>query len=134
MLMIPQAILENLARLRRRERLIALACGAALWISAVLAALLIACLIDWLLDRERDTPWTFRWVMLSAQLLLSIAAGYLFLIRPQCCRLDDDTLSLWVEADTPELRHRLITAVQLTRPGANREGMSDELIGVVARE
>jgi hypothetical protein len=132
--MIPQTILRNLARLRRRERMLALAWGAALWASMVLAALMLACLVDWLIDRERDTPWAIRCLMLAALLSVAMAAGYLFLLRPQGRRLDDDTLALWVEAGTPGLSHRLITAVQLTRPGANREGMSEELIGVVAHE
>lgn len=132
--MVPNSIRTNLARLRRRERLLALAWGASCWLAVVLTALLLACWIDWLIDRERDTPWAVRRLLLALQLLLAAAAGYLFLIRPQLRRLRDDSLALWVEERQPALAHRLITAVQLSRPGARSEGMSHELIAVVTRE
>ncbi len=132
--MIPQTILKNLARLRRRERLIALYWGAALWLAVVMTALLVACSLDWLIDRERDTPFAARCLFLVAQILLAAAAGFYFLIRPQLRRLGNDALALWVEASQPALHHRLITTVQLSRAGARSEGMSQELIAVVARE
>src|SRR5262249_20154036 len=53
--MIPRTIRVNLNRLRRRERLLALAWGAACWLAIVLISLLAACLVDWLIDREIDT-------------------------------------------------------------------------------
>ena len=40
-------------------------------------------------------------------------------------------LALRVEDKNPRLYHRLISAVQLNKPGANTEGMSAELIGEV---
>ena len=132
--MIPRTLGVKLAQLRRRERLLALAWGTARWLAVVLTALLAACFVDWLVDRERDTPWAVRRLLLAAQVMLAAAVGYWFLVRPQLHRLRDDTLALWVEDRHPALRHRLISAVQLTRPTARREGMSMELIAVVARE
>ncbi|MCI0680863.1 MAG: hypothetical protein L0Y71_02065 [Gemmataceae bacterium] len=132
--MIPRAIHRNLARLRRRERLLALAWGASCWVAVVLAALLAACAIDWWIDRDRDTPWAVRRLLFAMQLLLAAAAAYWFLIRPQWRWLRDDTVALWVEERQPALVHRLITTVQLSRPGARSEGMSQELIAVVTRE
>ena len=132
--MIPRTILAKLASLRRRERLLALAWGAAQWLALVAAALGTACLGDWLIDRERDTPWAVRRLLLAAQVLLAATAGFFFLVKPQMRRLRNDTLALWVEERQPALEHRLITAVQLGRPGARSEGMSHELIAVVTRE
>ncbi len=132
--MIPPIIQTNLARLRRRERLLALAFGFACWLALVLVALALACFVDWLIDRERDTPWEVRRLLLALQVLIAGAAGYVFLLRPQLRRLPDATLALWVEDKQPALAHRLITAVQLGRWGAKVEGMSPELIGVVTRE
>lgn len=132
--MIPRAILKNLSRLRRRERLLAFVWGAALWLTVVLSALAVACLVDWLIDRERDTPAQVRRLLLAVQVIAAAAAGYFFLFRPQWRRLHNDTLALWVEERQPALAHRLITAVQLDRPGARSEGMSLELIAVVTRE
>ena len=40
--MIPRTILHNLSRLRRRERLLAFAWGAAQWLAVVVVALAVA--------------------------------------------------------------------------------------------
>lgn len=132
--MVPRTILSKLGRLRRRERLLTLAAGLCHWLAIALAALLLACLADWWIDRDRDTPWAIRQSLVALQLLVAVgAAGYL-IIRPQLRRLRDDTLALWVEENQPTFAHRLITAVQLGRPGAQLEGMSPELISVVMQE
>jgi len=127
-------IRTNLSRLRRRERLLALAWGGACWLAVVLAALVVACFVDWLIDRNRDTPWAVRYLLFITQLALAAGAGYYFVLRPLFHRLRDDELALWVEEKHPLFAHRLITAVQLGRPGARVEGMSQELIVVVTRE
>src|SRR5688572_15413471 len=132
--MIPPSIHQNLSRLRRRERLIVLATGAAYWLALVLGALILACAIDWLIDRNRDTPRAVRRLLLAIQVLLAGAAALWWLVRPQLKRLPDDALALWVEERQPGLAHRLITTVQLGRAGARSEGMSPELIQVVTRE
>lgn len=132
--MTPRSIRANLNRLRRRERLLALAWGAARWLAIVLVSLLGACFLDWLIDREIDTPWSVRVLLFAVQIGLAIAAAWFFLVKPQIRRLRDDTLALWVEDRHPAFAHRLITAVQLSRPGAKSEGMSQELIAVVVDE
>src|SRR5947199_4548139 len=48
--------------------------------------------------------------------------------------MSDSFLALWVEEKVGNLGHRLISALQLNRPGARTEGMSPELITVVTRE
>ncbi|MCS7044907.1 MAG: hypothetical protein NZO58_00985 [Gemmataceae bacterium] len=125
---------RRLATLRRRERLVALAWGAAQWLAVVMAALIAACCVDWWIDRQRDTPWPVRRLFFAWQLMLAAGAGLWFIARPLIRRLSDDELALWVEERHQDLAHRLITTVQLSRPGAQTDGMSAELIAVVRRE
>jgi hypothetical protein len=132
--MIPASIQSNLARLRRRERLICFAWGACRWLALALALLVICALTDYLIDRDRDTPWSVRYVLFGVQVIVAIIAAFAFLLGPQLRRLRDRELALWVEANAPPLGHRLITAVELNQPSARTEGMSEELIGVVTQE
>jgi hypothetical protein len=127
-------IRTNLSRLRRRERLLALAWGGACWLAVVLAALVLACFVDWLIDCNRDTPWAVRYLLFGVQVVLAAGAGYYFILRPLLRRLRDDELALWVEEKHPLFAHRLITAVQLGRSDARIEGMSRELILIVTKE
>jgi hypothetical protein len=132
--MIPRSIKQNLAGLRRRERLLLFAWGLARWLGLVVALLLICAAADWLIDRDRDTPWSIRYGLFALQLVVAVGAGFVFLLLPQLRRLRDDDLALFVEDKVPSFRHRLISAVQLNRPGIDLSGMSPELIGVVTRE
>ena len=132
--MIPRPIKRNLARLRRRERFIRLAWGACRFIALVLALLLVCALTDYIIDRDRDTPWSVRYVLFGLQALAAAAAAFFFVLLPQLRRLRDPEVALWVEDEEPQLGHRLITAVELNRPGAQTAGMSSELIAVVTRE
>lgn len=132
--MIPRTILAGLARLRRRERLLAFTWGAARWLAVVLALLLLCGFIDWLIDRDRDTPWAVRYTLFGLQAVVAAVAGFCFVLWPQLRRLSDDEMALQVEAKHPDLVQRLISAVQLNRPGADTRGMSSELIAIVTRE
>jgi len=131
--MVPRTILRQLARLRRRERLLAVLWGVTRGLAVALTFLASACLVDWLIDRRQDTPMALRWAMLLAQ---SILWGYLFVVlfaRPLFGRWSNSRLALWVEEKAPWLGHRLISAVQLNQGGAAIEGMSAELIAVVTQ-
>jgi hypothetical protein len=132
--MIPRAIRSKLASLRRRERLVRFVWGACRWL-ALATALLIACsVIDYVIDRDRDTPWSVRYALFGVQAIAALAGALGFVLWPQLRRLRDSELALWVEAHASRLHHRLITAVELNRPGAQIEGMSEELIEVVTHE
>jgi hypothetical protein len=132
--MIPRSIRSNLASLRRRERLIALVWGVARFLTVVLSLLVLCALTDYLIDRDRDTPWTIRYLLFGMQAAAVVFGAVYFIVWPQLRRLRDPELALWVESRTSRLEHRLITAVELNQPGAQIEGMSEELIGVVTRE
>src|SRR5438132_14139005 len=132
--MVPSSIENNLAGLRRRERLLTFVWGAACWLAIVLVLLLLCGLIDWLIDRGRETPMGVRVGMFFVQAASAGVAGLLFVLWPQIRRLPDALLALWVEEKIPQFEHRLISAVQLNQPDAQLEGMSPELVAVVTRE
>ncbi len=127
-------IRKQLSRLRRRERLLRLSWGVARWLAVVVAALAVACFTDWLIDRWLDTPLRVRVSLLIGQVLLGAWAAQRFVFRPLFHRLRDDDLALWVESKAPAFEHRLISAVQLTRPQAQTRGMSPALIAAVDRQ
>lgn len=132
--MIPRTIRSNLASLRRRERLIRLAWGVSRWLALVVALLAVCALIDYAVDRDRDTPWSVRYVLFGVQAVVAATAALGFVLWPQMRRLRDPELALWVESHASRLNHRLITAVELNQAGAQTEGMSAELIVVVTHE
>ena len=132
--MIPRTIRSNLASLRRRERLIRLFWGGCRWLALVVALLAVCALVDYAIDRDRDTPWSVRYALFGAQAIVAAIGALGFVLWPQLRRLRDPELALWVEAHACRLNHRLITAVELNQPGAQIEGMSEELIVVVTRE
>jgi hypothetical protein len=132
--MIPRSIKRNLAGLRRRERFIRLAWGAGRWLALAVVLLFICALTDYLIDRERDTPWAVRYGLAGLQAAVALVAGLALVLWPQLRRMGDPHLALLVEEQHPQLGHRLITAVELNRPGARTDGMSDELIARVTHE
>ena len=132
--MVPPIITDKLAGLRRAEKTQRLAFGLGRLLAVVLVAVLLACFVDWLIDRFDETPLRVRATLLSLQLAVALVLLAFWVIVPLCRRLPDDDLALWVEERYPKLSHRLISAVQFNRPGGKRQGMSLELIQVVTRE
>ena len=132
--MVPSSIRSNLAGLRRRERLLSLTWGVACWLTIVIGVLFVCCFIDWLVDRNQDTPFSVRFALFLFHASCSLAAAAWFIVLPQMRRMSDDALALMVEDKMRKLDHRLISAVQLNKPDAKLGGMSRELVGVVTRE
>ncbi len=132
--MIPPSILANLASLRRRERLLDLVWGVSRWFAVLLGLLLVGGLVDYLVDRQRDTPYSLRVIMFAVQVAIAIGTGFYFVLWPQLRRRPDPDLALHVEEQVPSFGHRLISAVQLNRPGAFTQGMSPELISLVTKD
>lgn len=132
--MVPREILRRIGQLRRRERMLRLVWGAACLLAAVVAVVIIGCLVDYLWDGIEDTPRMIRTALLSITGLAAVLGFLTWVAWPQVDRLRDDTLALWVEEKHPAFRNRLISAVQLNRPGADRRGMSVELIDVMTRQ
>jgi hypothetical protein len=122
---------RRLGALRRREQAVALCAGVARLFTVLVAGLLGCLLLDWLLD----PPLWGRWLLVLGALAV---AGRVFrqrLVRVWRRRLDDDELALRVEAAHPDLRHRLISTVQLSREqAAGRCRCSSELLEALKDE
>ncbi len=131
--MIPKIITQQLSALRHRERLLEAVWGLARLVALAVALVILACVVDYVVDRFTTTPVFVRlalWVAMLGVLLVAM----IFFFQPLTARLGDDELTLWVEDKAPVLGHRLITAVQLNREHARIAGMSQELVGVVTGE
>src|SRR5688572_30605564 len=105
--MLPRSISHKISGLRFWERSLQLVWGVARWGALVLAALLVAAAVDWLIDRNQETPWTLRRFLLLAQVFLAAAALGYFVVWPLLRRLTDSELAMWVEDRHPQLEHRL---------------------------
>jgi hypothetical protein len=108
--------------------------GLSRWLAVVLSVLALACLADWIYDRYADVPRWLRVGGFAFQLLLAGLAALLFVVRPLRRVPGYDDLATRAERAIPELGHRLVTALQLNRPGAQTRGMSRTLIAEVTRE
>jgi hypothetical protein len=131
---IPQVILDRLERVRRTERSVRAIWGLGRALAGAVVALFAAALLDWTIDRWTDTPSALRVLLLLAQLGLWAGSAWILVLKPWLAPWEDRDVALWVEERSPELGHRLITAVQLNRPGADTKGMSPELVAAVTRQ
>ncbi|HTU22108.1 MAG TPA: hypothetical protein VMG10_28975 [Gemmataceae bacterium] len=131
--MVPRSLRRQLNRLRRRERLLRLTWAAARCLTVFCVVLAAACLIDFVVDLYRDTPRGLRLGLLGVHAALWLA-GALFVLRFLVQRFSDTEVALWIEDRMPQLGHRLISAVQLNRPGAATTGMSPQMIAAVTRQ
>ena len=129
----PVRILQLLQRLYWREMAQRLTWAGARVVAISLGLLLLCCLIDWWVDRWEDTPYALRVTLLVVQ-ALTLLGGLVFLGGTLANRLTPDALALWIEERVPALGHRLITALQLNRPGADIRGMSPELIAATTAQ
>lgn len=132
--MIPRSILSGLGRLRRRERALRFVWGAACFVAVVIALIVFGCLTDFVYDRFEDTPSQVRMLLIGLTGLAATLGFLVWIVAPQFEPLPDDDLALMVEGKHPTFKNRLISAVQLNRAGANRQGMSVELIEIMTRE
>src|SRR4051812_17541460 len=127
-------LVRQLARLRWRERCLALAWGVARVFAVAFFGLFVAFAVDSWIDRRHDTPLWVRQTLAAGQVCALIVAFFAWLVRPVFRRRRDDALALIVESRRPELEHRLITAVQLGRRRLNSDNISPELLAAVTRE
>jgi hypothetical protein len=134
--MIPRSIIDQLGKLRTRETMLRLCWGVARWLAVVIPSLIVACTIDFLFDRYglEDTPTWIRIILFVTQVGVAAGVAFWWIVWPILRQPSEDELALYVEEKIPGFRHRLISTVQLNRPGARKEGMSQELIDVVTRE
>lgn len=129
-----ERIFDCISILRRRNRWLTTAWGAARWFVLVLGLLFLACLIDWSIDRWRDTPTWLRLGLFVAQATLWLSAALWLIARPFFHWASDSAIAGWLESWSPKLDHRVITAVELNQVSHERLGMSAELVAQVTRE
>lgn len=131
--MVPASLQRLIHRLRTRERALAMSWRSALALAGCAGLILLACLIDYLVDRRIDTPFGLRVALLVVQVAAWLGALGV-LVATFLHKRGDDQLALRIEDKVPSLGHRLISALQLNRAGAKVEGMSPALIAAVTRE
>jgi hypothetical protein len=134
MMTTPTTSIAKLARLRGRERFFLVLWGLTRWLAQALTLVTLAVVLDWWIDKSRDTPKWLRVGMTIFQVAALAAAAVAWVLRPFARGPSLIRLARRVEESIPEYDHRLVTAIQLTRPGARTAGMSAELIGAVAVE
>src|SRR5262245_22083661 len=132
--MVPKLIRGKLSSLRWRERGLRFIWRSALWVLIVVLAVAFALAADWLLDLRDEVPRAVRLALVIGEILVAGLAVLVLLYWPGSRELDDDSLALFVEDKIPELGHRLISTVQLNRPGADTRGMSPGLIQRLTQE
>ena len=127
----PSARLDGkLAALRRRQLMVAVATGAAMAVAVNVELLALALFLDWWLD----LPWFVRLIALVLQLgVLAYILGR-FVALPLLRQPDEEALALTVERARPEFRTRLISAIQLTRPGGIPPGASTAMVEALMAE
>jgi hypothetical protein len=156
-------VLTQLNRWRLMERVIRAVWGGARVLAVALSVLAVACLLDYLIDRYRGseswrkflratwvfapkpaepgeswatdvTPFWLRVLMSTGQAALAGWLAWVFVVRPLRRTPVVDDLAFRAEKAIPEFDHRLVTAVQLNRPDARTQGMSQHLISELTRE
>lgn len=127
---LPDAISAQLAAAKRKLFVVDLG----LSVARALLVLSAAAVGVFLLDVVLEPPLAV--VQLFALFVVMLAAGVAlyFLSRPFRRRLDDDTISLLLEAEFPELQGSLISSVQLLRAGDDHtsSALVDQTVAVAA--
>jgi len=104
----------KLAALRRKLLTVAVLTDIAMVIAVCVEVLALAMFMDWWLDLPRSV----RAAMLLVQAAIFGFIVFWMIIRPILNQPSADELALMMEKAHPEFRSRLISSVQLARPGA----------------
>lgn len=115
-----------------REWLYAALFAVAVTLAVAVVLLAAACATDWAFDRYADTPLWLKLPLTFVLVFGTLGAAYLLFRRVRAPALDD--LAGRAEAAFPEVEHRFVTSLQLTRRGAKTAGMSPQLIDAVVDE
>lgn len=121
---------QRLAAVRYKARLCVVLSGVALVAIAAVSLLSLGMFADWL----GELPRLVRALLLAGNLAL---LGYIVwqqLIQPWRATPNEDACALLVEQAVPEFDSRLISTIQLTRPGALGPSDSAEMVKVLAAQ
>jgi hypothetical protein len=114
---------QRLAALRRRLRVVATVRGAGFLLTVVLAAAVVAGLLDW----RWHLPALVRAIVLVGTLAGGILIAYRYLFRPLSAPSDDLSLALRVEEQYPALNDALASTVQFLERASPAESSSAAL-------
>ncbi len=123
-------LLDKIDRLRGRHTTGVVVASLSMLVLAALAALAGVILLDWLLE----LPYAMRLLMLAAGLTLLGLTAWRRLLRPLLSPPDDQTVALWVERRRPELRSRLVSAVEFAGDDFDASGLSIRMVRHVVAE
>ena len=127
----PSELLEGKIRdLRRRKLAVETGAGGAWAVTVLLLLLAAEMIVDWRLE----LPWALRLIWLLAALGLVVHLVNEHVIIPVLDRLDTDRAALLIERHFPEFNSRLISALQLTRPGALTGREATGLVSALVRQ
>jgi len=127
----PSELLEGKIRdLRRRKLTVETGAGFAQAGTAFLLLVAVEMIVDWRLE----LPWALRLIWLLAALALVVHLVNEHVIIPVLDRLDTDRAALLIEKHFPEFNSRLISALQLTRPGALSGREATGLVSALVRQ
>jgi hypothetical protein len=115
---------SKLSAVRRKSVIVSTGSGICLAIGAIIAAVGAEMIADFLFE----LPFTLRAAWLAAALAMLVVVVVRQIIGPMLASPDEDEVALWVEHDSPGLRSRLISAIQLTRAQAVPTGQSVALV------
>ncbi len=111
-------LLSRLAGLRRRVRLLEAWQGICAFLTVLVGAVVVACLLDWTVP----IPSFPRGVVLAAIVAGAAMVAYRFLFTPLRAPADDLTLALRIEEEFPELNDSLASTVQFLKEPADSAG------------
>ncbi len=125
-----QLLLNKLAEVRRKHIGVSASTGVLAAVGAFVLILGIGMLLDWWLNLS----WTLRAAILAVNLGAAIMLILKYAVAPAIFAPNDEEIALRVEHDQPDFRSRLISAVQLTRPGAVPAGASVSLVRAMVHQ
>jgi hypothetical protein len=121
---------SKLATVRRKANTVHIGTGVAAAAAIVVGAMIVTCLVDYWLGLS----YLARAVVLAIQLALAAAVLVKLAIWPVLFGPDEESLALAVEHRWPVFSSRLISSIQLVRPGALPAGAAPVFVTQLVRE
>lgn len=110
-------LLDQFRGLRRRVRLLLALDGFALLVVFAVAYVTFVPLLDWIVFRLafEQLPGAFRLTLLSLAILAAAWILVRRILRPLAWKISDDDVAVLVERQNPQVKDRLLAAIQLAR-------------------
>ncbi len=129
-----QLLISKIDSVRRRQVAVSSGTAIAMALGSLLLLVTIGMLADWLSGGADGLP---AWVRLCLLVVYAGVIGAILfrsMVHPILHSPDDDSVALLVEEAEPRFAHRLIGAIQLTRPEAVPSGASKSMVRVMVNQ